>query len=86
MITPGPRALAPRPRFYYQPGGGPLLDMGPYYLTSLIHLLGPVARVVGASARPRATSGPSAAARGRARVPVDIDTHVTGSSSTRAAR
>lgn len=35
----------PNPEFYYQNGGGPMLDMGPYYLHSLINLLGPVARV-----------------------------------------
>ena len=35
----------PSPAFYYQPGGGPLLDMGPYYLSALASLLGPVAEV-----------------------------------------
>ena len=35
----------PNPGFYYQPGGGPLFDMGPYYLTALVSLIGPVARV-----------------------------------------
>ncbi len=35
----------PNPEFYYQVGGGPLFDMGPYYLTALVHLLGPVRRV-----------------------------------------
>jgi predicted dehydrogenase len=37
----------PDPDFYYQPGGGPLFDMGPYYLTALTALLGPVASVSG---------------------------------------
>ena len=36
----------PNPAFYYQEGGGPILDMGPYYLTLLAHLLGPVRRVM----------------------------------------
>ncbi|MDR0627046.1 MAG: Gfo/Idh/MocA family oxidoreductase [Bifidobacteriaceae bacterium] len=35
----------PSPEFYYQLGGGPVLDMGPYYVTALVQLLGPVARV-----------------------------------------
>ena len=35
------------PEFYYKPGGGPMLDMGVYYLTALVHLLGPVRRVTG---------------------------------------
>lgn len=39
----------PDPEFYYQPGGGPMLDMGPYYLTALIECLGPVKRYVGLS-------------------------------------
>ncbi len=37
----------PDPDFYYQPGGGPMFDMGPYYLTALVSLIGPVARVAG---------------------------------------
>ena len=37
----------PDPDFYYQPGGGPMFDMGPYYLTALVSLMGPVTRVAG---------------------------------------
>jgi len=47
MVTPGHERWHPNPDFYYQPGGGPLLDMGPYYLTAIVALLGPVARVAG---------------------------------------
>ena len=75
--APGHELWHPAPAFYYQPGGGPLFDMGPYYLTSLVNLLGPVVRVsgtVGRSARERSTAtGPNAGAA----IPVDIDTHVT---------
>lgn len=39
----------PDPDFYYQPGAGPMFDMGPYYLTALISLLGPVRRVTGSA-------------------------------------
>jgi predicted dehydrogenase len=35
----------PNPDFFYKPGGGPVLDLGPYYITALINLLGPIARV-----------------------------------------
>jgi predicted dehydrogenase len=35
----------PNPNFFYQPGGGPVLDMGPYYLSALVALLGPIRRV-----------------------------------------
>ncbi|MBN2309325.1 MAG: Gfo/Idh/MocA family oxidoreductase, partial [Candidatus Hydrogenedentes bacterium] len=39
----------PDPTFYYQPGGGPMFDMGPYHLTALIALLGPIRRVCGST-------------------------------------
>lgn len=47
MTCPGHESWHPDPEFYYQVGGGPLFDMGPYYLTALVHLLGPVRRVGG---------------------------------------
>ena len=49
MVTPGHERWHPNPDFYYQPGGGPLFDMGPYYLTALVSLLGPVRRVTGSA-------------------------------------
>ena len=45
MMGRGMEHWHPNPAFYYQPGGGPVLDMGPYYLTMLVNLLGSVARV-----------------------------------------
>lgn len=45
MMGRGMEHWHPNPQFYYQPGGGPVLDMGPYYLTMLVNLLGPVRRV-----------------------------------------
>jgi len=78
MTTPGHERWHPQPDFYYQPGGGPLLDMGPYYLTSLVHLLGPVVRVVGASARPTSSRTIGSGPRAGESFPVDIDTHLTG--------
>jgi predicted dehydrogenase len=49
MPSHGHESWHPDPEFYYKPGGGPLFDMGPYYLSALITLLGPVARVSGAA-------------------------------------
>jgi predicted dehydrogenase len=49
MTTHGPEGWHPDPDFYYQPGGGPMFDMGPYYLTALITLMGPVRRVTGSA-------------------------------------
>ena len=45
MLGSGHESWHPNPDFYYQPGGGPLFDMGPYYLTSLVTMLGPVKNV-----------------------------------------
>lgn len=45
MMGRGMEHWHPDPAFYYQPGAGPVLDMGPYYLTMLVNLLGPVRRV-----------------------------------------
>jgi len=45
MLGRGMEHWHPDPAFYYQPGAGPLFDMGPYYLTQLVGLIGPVARV-----------------------------------------
>ena len=62
MMVAGHERWHPNPDFYYQPGGGPMLDMGPYYLTCLINLLGPVHAVSGMQSMPRNTrtigSGP----------------------------
>jgi predicted dehydrogenase len=46
MMGRGMEHWHPNPQFYYQPGGGPVFDMGPYYLTVLVNLLGPVSRVM----------------------------------------
>lgn len=49
MLSHGPETWHPNPDFFYQPGAGPMFDMGPYYLTTLIHLLGPIQRVTGSA-------------------------------------
>jgi predicted dehydrogenase len=49
MIGHGPEAWHPNPDFFYKNGGGPMLDMGPYYVTALVNLLGPVVRVSGSA-------------------------------------
>ena len=54
MLGRGMEHWHPNPQFYYQPGGGPVLDMGPYYLTMLVNLLGPVARVMAMTGRGQA--------------------------------
>jgi predicted dehydrogenase len=49
MLSGGPERWHPNPHFFYQKGGGPMFDMGPYYLTALTTLLGPVRRVTGSA-------------------------------------
>ncbi|MFN0190392.1 MAG: Gfo/Idh/MocA family protein [Aestuariivirga sp.] len=45
FMGPGMEMWHPNPDFFFMPGGGPMLDMGPYYITNLINLVGPVKRV-----------------------------------------
>lgn len=45
----GPEGWHPDPEFFYKVGGGPMFDMGPYYLTALVNLIGPVKRVTGSA-------------------------------------
>jgi predicted dehydrogenase len=57
MLAPGPEWWHPDPAFFYARGSGPLLDMGPYYLTALVQLLGPATSVIGTGriSRPQRT-------------------------------
>lgn len=77
-VSPGHEHWHPHPDFYYREGGGPLLDMGPYYITSLVHLLGPVIAVSGASSRSRAERVIGSGPRAGEAIAVDVDTHLTG--------
>lgn len=78
MTCHGHEGWHPDPEFYYQRGGGPLMDMGPYYLTSLVNLLGPVRRVCASArisfAQRKITSEPKAGKL----IDVDVPTHVAG--------
>jgi predicted dehydrogenase len=78
MTCHGHESWHPDPEFYYKVGGGPMFDMGPYYLTALINLLGPVRRVTGSAritfAERLITSEPK---RGTL-IQVDVPTHVAG--------
>ncbi|MGN6325101.1 Gfo/Idh/MocA family protein [Pseudolysinimonas sp.] len=74
----GPEPWHPNPDFYYQPGGGPLLDMGPYYITSLVQALGPVVRVQGTATRARTERVIGSGPREGTVLPVEVDTQVFG--------
>jgi len=49
MLCRGHESWHPSPEFYYEPGGGPMFDMGPYYITALVNLIGSVRRVSGST-------------------------------------
>jgi predicted dehydrogenase len=74
----GPESWHPSPGFFYQPGAGPMFDMGPYYLTALTSLLGPVRRVAGSAqiSIPERVIG-SEPLRGQT-ITVETPTHVAG--------
>lgn len=49
FMGPGMEMWHPNPDFFFLPGGGPMLDMGPYYISNLVNLIGPVKRVAALS-------------------------------------
>jgi predicted dehydrogenase len=49
MMCRGHESWHPSPEFYYEAGGGPMFDMGPYYLTALLNFFGPIKRITGAA-------------------------------------
>jgi predicted dehydrogenase len=77
-ISAGHESWHPQPDFYYREGGGPLLDMGPYYVTALVQLLGPVAAVTGAASRSRDERVIGSGPRAGERFAVEVDTYLTG--------
>lgn len=78
MMCHGHESWHPDPEFYYKIGGGPMFDMGPYYLTALVSLIGPVRRVTGSTritfSERTITSKPK---YGQV-IKVDTPTHVAG--------
>lgn len=78
FACPGHEYWHPDPAFYYDIGGGPVLDMGPYYITDLVNLLGPVKRVAALSATPFAERPIRSEPKRGEMMPVKVATHVTG--------
>jgi predicted dehydrogenase len=78
FMCPGHERWHPNPAFYYEVGGGPMLDMGPYYITDLVNLLGPVARVAGMVVTPKPTRTITSEPRNGEVIPVHVPTHVSG--------
>ncbi len=78
MLSHGPEHWHPNVGFYYEKGGGPLFDMGPYYITALVNLLGPVNRVCSFSGKAfEERIATSKELMGKV-IPVETPTHVAG--------
>lgn len=78
MMAPGHELWHPNPAYYYRIGAGPLLDMGVYYLTALVTMLGPIESVAGMGSRTRTERVvPEGAPRAGDVMPVEVDTYVT---------
>lgn len=75
MQGPGPERWHPRPQFLFERGAGPLFDIGPYYLTTLVQLLGPIVGVMAAGHRARAARVIGAGPDAGSVFPVEVDTH-----------
>ncbi|MEV0384883.1 Gfo/Idh/MocA family oxidoreductase [Nonomuraea sp. NPDC050643] len=67
----------PDPRFLFQPGGGPVLDMGPYYLAILVNMLGPIRSVAGAGRVGAPVRTVTAPGRAVDRIEVEVPTHAS---------
>ena len=78
MLGGGPEGWHPNPHFYYQAGGGPMFDMGPYYLTALTVLLGPVRRVTGSARISRAQRPIGSMPHKGKFIDVEVPTHIAG--------
>jgi len=76
MMCHGHESWHPSPAFYYQKGGGPLFDMGPYYITALINLLGGVKEVSGMTAKSFAQRVITSRPKFGEIIDVEVDTHV----------
>ena len=77
-LSHGHESWHPNAGFYYLEGGGPMLDMGPYYVTALLNLMGPVARVAGSARMTFAERVATSEALKGQRLPVEVNTHVAG--------
>lgn len=78
MMNHGHERWHPDPDFYYQIGGGPLFDMGPYYLTALINLIGPIRRVTGAARVTFPERTITSEPRHGQKIQVETPTHIAG--------
>lgn len=78
MMCRGPESWHPNPAFFYLEGAGPMFDMGPYYITTLVHLLGPVKRVSAITTRAFEERTATCEERSGEKLAVEVPTHYCG--------
>lgn len=78
MVNHGHESWHPDPEFYYKAGGGPMFDMGPYYLTALINLLGPIKRISGSTKVSFSERTITSKEKYGQKIGVEVPTHVAG--------
>jgi len=78
MTCHGHESWHPDPEFYYKRGGGPMMDMGPYYITALINLMGGVSEVTGVAKKSFDTRLITSQPHNGTIVDVEVPTYVTG--------
>lgn len=78
MMCSGHESWHPSPEFYYDIGGGPLFDMGPYYITALVRMLGPVKSVYAVGTRAFDERTITSEQKYGQKIPVRVDTHNVG--------
>jgi predicted dehydrogenase len=76
FMGPGMEGWHPSPHFFFQPGGGPMLDMGPYYIGNLINFLGPVRRVAALATSAHATRTVKSQPNAGQVIPVNTPTNI----------
>ena len=81
MVCRGHETWHPDPEFYYQFGGGPMMDMGPYYITALVNLMGAVEHVSGVTKKSFETRRITSQPHFGKIVDVEVDTHIAGQMS-----
>lgn len=90
IMSRGMEHWHPAPAYYFQPGGGPVLDMGPYYIGALVALLGPIRKVIasggiGIAERVVTAAGPNLGSRITPEIPTTIHALLEFESGTRIA-
>ena len=78
MLCHGHETWHPDPEFYYKPGGGPMFDMGPYYLTALVSLMGPITRIAGSAQKAFSERTVTSEPKNGYVISVETPTHIAG--------